>query len=167
MKGSFILFLFLLFGFCLSAQTENDLVSENERNDLQYGFFLLENDHIKEAEASFQKYIISLSSYKERRETYYAIALKYNDKLYFDLSISYAQEGLNDNGNDEFLMKKMLQAISINYIELGNYKLAEEYYNKSIKYLSEDKNVYANDENLIGEIWQVARRFKRVHKTLS
>jgi len=150
MKGRFILFLFLLFS--IFAQGENDTVAKQERNDLQYGFHLLENDNIRAAETVFQKYIMSLSSFKERREIYYKIALKYNDKLYFNLSISYAQEGVKDNEHEVFLMRKLLQAISINYIELGNYKLAEEYYNKSIKYLSEDKKVYANDENSIGEI---------------
>jgi len=149
------LLVLLLFRFCLFAQTEN------EKNDLKYGYYLLENNNLKEAEKSFQKHIKSLNSFKEKRNAYYEIALKYNDKLYFNLSISYIQEGINDNENDEFLIKKMLQAISINYIELGNYDLAEEYYNKSIKYKSNDKNVYANDENLIGEICRLRGDLKK------
>ena len=152
MKVSFIFFMLLLFNLCLVAQAEQDLVSKNKKDNLKYGYYLLENNNLSEAEESFQNYIKSLKSFKERREAYYEIALKYNDKLYFDLSISYIQEGINDGENDAFLMKKMLQAVSINYIELGNYDLAEEYYSKSIKYETNDKSVYANDENLIGEI---------------
>ena len=71
------------------------------------------------------------------------------------------RRGINDSVNDEFLMKKMLQAISINYIELGNYDLAEDYYIQSINYESNDKSVYANDENLIGEIFRLRGDLKK------
>jgi len=93
MKGRLIFLILMLFGLYSFSQTEHELISENQKNDLRDGFLLLENDNIKEAEESFQKYIAPLSSYKKRREAYYEIALKYNNKLYFDLSISYAQKG--------------------------------------------------------------------------
>ena len=152
MKRRFVLYCLLLINLGLFSQIESDTTGINKSNDLHYGFYLLENENIKEAEVSFQKYIKSLPSAKERRKACYKIALNYNNKLYKYLSISYAQEGINDNAQDTYLMKKLLQVISINYIELSNYNLAEEYYLKSIKFDSNDERVYANDENLIGEI---------------
>jgi len=155
---SFFLLIFLFSGVLFSQ--EKDVKLNDEGTGLLYGFFLLENDNVKEAENTFQKYIKSLETVEKRRDAYYEIALKYNNKLYYNLSISYAFEGIEDKGKNDYLVKTILQVISINHIELGNYELAEDYYNQSLEYGKTSNEVYANDENLIGEICRLRGDYK-------
>ena len=106
MKGRFLLYCFSFITLGLFAQIEPDTTVINKSNDLHYGFYLLETENIKEAEVSFQKYIKSLPTSEERRKACYEIALNYNNKLYNNLSISYAQEGIDDKDEDAYLMKE-------------------------------------------------------------
>ena len=131
MKIISLIFLILFSNILLFAQDKYENL-DDKGTGLMYGFYLLENENITEAEETFQKYTKSLESIKKRRDAIYEISLKYNDKLYYDLSISYALEGVKGKEKDSYLVKELLQVILINHIELGNFDLAEDYYYKSI-----------------------------------
>ena len=153
---------FILFYFQANSFAQNHSVAQNEdKESLNYGFYLLENDSSIKAEKHFRKHLNSLESPKEKRKSCYHIALRYNNMLYFDLSISYALEGINHEWENDYLVKELYQVIAVNHLDLTNFQLAEEYYEKSLKHSLSLKNITANDYNLIGEITRLNKNLKR------
>lgn len=129
-----------VFSYC---QTSSD-------SDLEYGFYLLDKNNTKDAEVIFQKHLHALESEIEIEESYYDIAVAYNQHLLFDLSITYAKEGLKQSSKTK--TKELYQVIAISHLDLKNYDLAEEYYNSSLKQGNLTQKPLSNDYNLIGEI---------------
>jgi len=134
---------FLLIVLSSFSQTSNS-------SDLEYGFYLLDKNNTKDAEVVFQKHLKAVTSDIEKEESYYDIAVAYNQHLLFDLSITYAKEGLNQSSKTK--TKELYQVISVSHLDLKNYELAEEYYNSSIEHINPPEQPLSNDYNLIGEI---------------
>jgi DNA-binding CsgD family transcriptional regulator len=122
-----------------------------ETNTLEYGTYLLEKNLISKAEETFQS-VLSEIPVEERFDAYYEIAKLYNTHLYFDLSIEYCLEGVEEKGVDDRGRKRLLQLIVINHIDLNNLDEAEAFFRKSKKHPTFNDREKSNDYNLIGEI---------------
>ncbi len=131
-------------------------------NELNYYIELIEENKIEKAEESIRTYLKSDLSTKDKVKACYNFAIAYNNKQYYNLSIEYSLEGIKYlNNSSTYLLPQLYQAIIINHIDLGNYDLAESFYWKSNKIQAKkEKNIEANDFNLIGEIHRLKGKYQ-------
>ena len=165
-------YLFLVVFATGFIQTSYAQTKPESTNELNYYIELIEDNKIEKAEESIRTYLDSDLSTKEKVKACYNIAIAYNNNEYYNVSIEYSIEGLGYlSKNSKYLLPQLYQAIIINHIDLGNYDLAESFYWESSKLQTEkEKNIEANDFNLIGEIHRLKGKYqssiKYFHKAI-
>ena len=151
-----LLLSFIEFPQTLQANSENDKPS-----NLSYGIELIEQNRIEKAEIFIRKYIASQKTVNEKVKACYTIAVNYNNNLFYNLSLEYAQEGISYLDSNTYLLVELNQVVIINHLDLKNYDIAESLYWKSAQIQTDRKNVKANGFNLIGEIYRLKEEYTK------
>ena len=136
--------------------------SENDKPDkLSYVIELIEQNKIEKAEIFIRKYITSQKTISEKVKACYAIAVNYNNNLFYNMSLEYAKEGIGYLDSNTYLLVELNQVIIINHLDLKNYDIAESSYWKSARIKTNRKDVKANGFNLIGEIYRLKEEYTK------
>ncbi len=149
------LFLFLALFQNGVAQTIKNTQKTESVDALLHCVEFIESNQIELAEKSIRKQIDNQESIRENVKFCYSIAIAYNNKLLYNMSMEYALEGLKLLDTSSYLLTELNHVIIINHLDLKNYDLAESHYWKTSKIGKKKKSVLANEYNLIGEIYRL------------